>query len=158
MSDHAPHVIHQHWQGSTAAESYTEPAAKASTAQPILMAKPPVPTSVPSHNGGDDTRWNPEDLFGAALSTCFMYTFLALAKKVRVDVVAYDDTLTLDMVTEERRTRVARATIAPKVTLAPGSNAKKAATMFGKAHKYCVIANSTTAEIVLDPTFVVAEG
>mgnify|MGYP006424210297 CR=1 FL=1 len=154
MSDaHAPHVVFQHWEGSTADEAYS----KASEARPILDAKPQLGTSVPSSSGGDDTRWNPEDMFGAALSTCFMYTFLALAKKVRLDVLAYDDTVTLDMVTEERRTRVAKATVAPTVTLAAGSNAKKAATMFGKAHKYCVIANSTTAEVVLAPTFVLAD-
>lgn len=86
-----------------------------------------------------------------------MYTFLALAKKVRVDVRAYDDTVSLFLVTEDRRQRIARAVIAPTVTLAPGANAEKAAVMFGKAHKYCVVANSTTAEVVLDPTFVVAE-
>lgn len=154
MSDaHAPHIIRQQWEGSTADAAYS----MASTAQPILDAKPPLGTSVPSHNGGDDTRWNPEDMFGAALSTCFMYTFLALAKKVRVDVRSYDDEVELELVTEERRTRIARATLSPTITLAAGSNEKKAATMFGKAHKYCVIANSTTAEIVLAPTFVVAD-
>lgn len=150
---HAPHVVFQRWAGSTAAETYS----MASTARPILDAKPAVPTSVPSHNGGDDRRWNPEDLFGAALSTCFMYTFLALAKKVRVDVVAYDDEVTLDMATEDRQTRIARATLAPTITLAAGAHAAKAETMFGKAHKYCVIANSTTAEIVLAPRFVVQD-
>lgn len=154
MSDaHPPHVVFQRWEGSTAAGSPS----MVSVARPIAEAKPPLCTSVPSASGGDDTRWNPEDLFGAALSTCFMYTFLALAKKVRVDVVAYDDEVRLDLVTEDRRTRIATATLSPTVTLAPGSNAGKAATMFGKAHKYCVIANSTTATVVLAPTFVVAD-
>jgi organic hydroperoxide reductase OsmC/OhrA len=148
------HVVHQHWEGSTAAESYP----MASTAWPILAGKGQVATSVPGHNGGDDSRWSPEDLFGAALSTCFMYTFLALAKKVRVDVRAYDDTVEMFLVTEERQTRIARAVLAPRITLAPGSNAAKAATMFEKAHKYCVIANSTSAEVVLRPTFVEADG
>ena len=59
----------------------------------------------PDH-GGTGEDWDPEDLYGAALSTCFLYTFLALAKKARLDVVAYDDTVTLHLVTEERRTRI----------------------------------------------------
>lgn len=46
-----PHVIHQRWAGSTADE-YD----KQSTATARLPEKPPIPTSVPSHHGGDDTR------------------------------------------------------------------------------------------------------
>ncbi len=152
MSETPTHVIHQHWSGSTAGE-YT----MASTATARLDSKPPIPTSVPADMGGDDGRWNPEDLFGAALSTCFMYTFLAPAKKVRIDVRAYDDTLSLDLITEDRHTRITRAVVAPTITLAPGSSVSKATTMFEKSHKYCIIANSTSAEVVLQPQFVVAE-
>ncbi len=68
-------------------------------------------------------------------------------------MVAYDDTVRVHLVTEDRRTRIGRAVLAPVVTLAAGSDLDKAETMFHKAHKYCVIANSTSAEVVLEPEF-----
>lgn len=142
-----PIVVTQSWRGSTAAASYPH------RSEAEAAGKPALTTGVSPDHGGTGEDWDPEDLYGAALSTCFLYTFLALAKKARLDVVAYDDTVTLHLVTEERRTRIDRVVLAPVVTLAAGSNLDKAATMFHKAHKYCVIANSTAATLELDPSF-----
>lgn len=153
MSD--PFVVHQRWEGTTA---HGRPEhSRVSTVH--IPGKPPVPTSVAPDYQGHADRLNPEDLFGAALSTCMMYTFLSLARKARVDVRAYDDTVEVFLVTEDKRTRIERAVVRPVVTLAPGAKVSKAQTMFDKSHKYCIIANSTTAEVVLQPTFeVLAEG
>lgn len=140
-------AIKLHWTGSTAAARYPHHA-RASAA-----GKPDLATGVGPAFGGTGEEWDPEDLFGAALSTCLMFTFLALARKVRLDVVDYADTVTLTMVTEDRRTRVSRAVVSPVVTLAAGDNLEKAETMFHKSHKYCVMANSTSAEVVLEPVF-----
>ena len=144
----SPIRITQLWEGSTAQGVDGE-----STA--FAAGKPPLPTSTDPSFGGDGGCWNPEDLYGAALSTCFMYTFLALARKVRIDVRRYEDQVDLELVTEDKRTRIQRATLSPTIQLAPGSSANKARAMFEKSHKYCVIANSSAVEIILAPVFVV---
>jgi organic hydroperoxide reductase OsmC/OhrA len=143
MSDE--HSVRIHWEGSTTSE-YTRDA--------IVSAdgKPALPVSAGSQYLGDPQRWNPEDLFAASLSTCHMLTFLALAKKVGLDVRRYDEfaTATLDKI--GRFTRVVRVRLAPRIAVAPGTDEAKVREMFAKAHKYCFIANSTTAEVVLEPS------
>ncbi|UJR85679.1 OsmC family protein [Sandaracinus amylolyticus] len=141
------------WQGTTAGPAEHTRNAVASTGQ-----KPDIPVSAGGAYLGDDTRWNPEDLFGASLATCHMLTFLALAKKVKIDVRRYEDNVSVRIEAVEGVTRVTRVLLAPTITIAPGSDAEKARVMFEKAHKYCFIANSTTAEVVMEPTVVVEGG
>jgi len=143
-----PNIITLRWTGSTA-EGDDYPRHAVASAD----GRPDVETGVGPSYGGSGADWDPEDLFGAALSTCLMFTFLALARKVRLDVVEYADTATVTLVTEDRRTRIARVVVSPVVTLAAGDSLDKAETMFHKSDKYCIIANSTTAEVVLEPTF-----
>ena len=50
-----------------------------------------VPGSSPTVFGGEATRYNPEELVAMALAHCHMLTYLALAAKKRVAVLAYED-------------------------------------------------------------------
>jgi organic hydroperoxide reductase OsmC/OhrA len=136
------------WSDSTAAE-YSRDAVVTGP------QKPELPTSAGPTYGGDPSRWNPEELFGSAVAMCHMLTFLALAKKARIDVRAYaDDALvTLDVV--DGVTRVTRVLLRPTITVAAGADAKKTEELFRKAHKYCFISNSITSETVMEPNVVV---
>lgn len=135
------------WSGTTATREYTRDA-EATTGD-----KPPIPLSAGGGYGGDDTRWNPEDLLGASLSMCHMLTFLALAAKTGLDVRGYTGDTDVVLDTVDKVTRVTTITLKPTITLGPGADAAKAADLFEKAHKYCFIANSVTAEVVMSPTF-----
>lgn len=133
------------WEGSTASEYGRD--AVASTA-----GKQDIAVSAASSYGGNDARWNPEDLLGASLSTCHMLTFLALAKKVRLDVRGYEDRVTVMLDTVDKVTRVTKIRLAPTIRVAPGTNAAKVREMFEKAHKYCFIGQSITSEVLMEPT------
>ena len=134
------------WTGSTADRGYGR---DASASAP---GKPELPMSAGSAHEGDATRWNPEDTLAASLGMCHMLTFLALASKVGLDVRAYDGHSESVLDTVDRVTRVTTIRLTPTITLAAGSDEAKAKTMFEKAHKYCFIANSITAEVVMEPT------
>ena len=108
------------WQGTTAGPAEHTRNAVASTEQ-----KPDIPVSAGGAYLGDDTRWNPEDLFGASLATCHMLTFLALVKKVKVDVHRYVDDVSVRIETVEGVTRVTRVRLAPTITIAPGGDVEK---------------------------------
>jgi organic hydroperoxide reductase OsmC/OhrA len=137
-----------HWRGSTLPEDYNRNTVASAPGKHGIHA-----SSGPGF-GGDAARWNPEDLFGAALAQCHLLTFLALAHKVKLDVLTYDDDVTVELVTEGRTSRIGRVTLAPTIGVAPGTDADLVRTMFEKAHKYCFVANSTTAEVVMTPTVV----
>lgn len=137
------------WQGSTAGDYDKSGVASAPGKVHDLM------TTTAPHFGGDPARWNPEELFGISLSLCHELTFLALAKKVRLDVRSYEDDVKVFLDTVDGVTRVTKVRLAPNISVAAGDPAK-VKEMFEKAHKYCFVANSITAEVVLEPTIVMA--
>ena len=139
------------WTGNTTEPDYTR---NGVSEKPGGLA--PVPTSAGVANGGDGTRWNPEDILTSALATCHMLTFLALAHKTRLEVRSYLDTAESTMDTVDKVTRVVEIALRPTITVAPGTDAAKVEEMFQKAHKYCVIANSITAKVIMEPTVVSA--
>ena len=138
------------WTGSTADPAYPR---DAELTKPAGAAA--IPASAMAKFGGDPARWNPEDLLAATLAHCHMLTFLALAAKVRLDVRGYRDQPESEVVTEDKVTRVGAIRLRPTITVAPGTDAAKVEEMFRKAHKYCVIANTVTAEVAMEPRIVV---
>ncbi len=139
-----------HWVGSTlTAGEYSRDAIAQSPGKPTIIT-----SSAPGY-AGNGTRWNPEDMFGAALATCHMLTFFALAKKAGVDVHAYDDNAeaTLEMV--DKAMRISKIKLAPTIAVAAGTDEAKVRELFEKAHKYCFVANSITTAVDMQPTVVV---
>jgi organic hydroperoxide reductase OsmC/OhrA len=104
--------------------------------------------------GGSDAALDPEDAVVAALSACHMLTFLAIAAKRRLVVLAYAD----DAVGElgpgpDGRTALTRVTLRPVVTFAAGGApaAEAFAKLHAKAHEHCFIANSVRSEVRIEP-------
>lgn len=62
-----------------------------------------VPASAAKEYRGDEKRVNPEEALVAALSSCHMLTFLALAARRNLSIDAYEDTRSVC----SRRTRPA---------------------------------------------------
>jgi organic hydroperoxide reductase OsmC/OhrA len=138
------------WSGNTADPDYTR---SGEVTKPAGQVALPV-SSIPPF-GGDGARWNPEDLLASSLATCHMLTFLALAAKTQLEVRSYVDQAASTMDTIERISKVVEIALRPTITVAPGTDVAKVEELFQKAHKYCVIANSITAKVVMEPTVVV---
>jgi len=137
------------WSGNTLDPSYSR---SAELSKPQGLAAIPV-SSLPVY-GGSAERWNPEDLLAGTLAHCHMLTFLALAAKARVEVLGYADRAEATLVTEDRVSRVGRILLQPTIRVAAGTSAAKVEELFHKAHKYCVIANSVTSEVAMEPRVV----
>jgi organic hydroperoxide reductase OsmC/OhrA len=139
-----------HWIGSTlTAGEYSRDAVANSPGKPMITT-----SAAPGYNG-NAARWNPEDMFGAALATCHMLTFFALAKKAGLDIHGYDDNAvaTLEMV--DKAMRISTIKLAPTITVAVGTDEAKVHELFEKAHKYCFVANSVTTKVEMAATIVV---
>jgi organic hydroperoxide reductase OsmC/OhrA len=119
---------------------------------------------------GDASLWNPEDMLVASLSTCHCLSYLALASRAGIRVVAYEDSArgTMDLVGGV--IRFTRVVLRPKVTLAlpstvgPARGAErapagveKALALHAKAHHECFIAASVNFPVETEPTVVLAE-
>lgn len=115
-------------------------------------------SSAPSFQG-DPARANPEQLFVGALSACQALTYLALAARKQLPVVAYEDDAEGVLEKVEGRTRMSRVVLRPRITLegiaddgAAGEMLATAHALVGRAHAACFIANSVTVEVTLAPS------
>jgi organic hydroperoxide reductase OsmC/OhrA len=104
--------------------------------------------------GGDDAKHNPEDLLLAALSTCHLLSYLALAARAGLPVAAYEDDASCVVDMKDGRVRVTEATLRPTVTLAAGGDAEKATKLHAQAHQICFIANSLNFPVAIEPRIV----
>ena len=118
--------------------------------------KPTLPGSSDPSFRGNPTRYNPEELLVASLSSCHMLWYLHLCAVNNIVVVAYTDHAKGWM--EERENGLgafARVLLKPRVTIHPGGNVELAQQLHHDAHDYCFIANSvkfpveTEAEIAI---------
>ena len=107
---------------------------------------------------GDAERLNPEQLLVAAASSCHFLSFVAIAARRRLDVVAYADDAEGVMPEDDRPMRLTRIVLHPQVTFRssdPGASLADdaVATLHDKAHHLCFIANSLTSELLVEPSF-----
>lgn len=108
-------------------------------------------SSAPAYKGEAD-RVDPEEAFVAALSSCHMLTFLAIAAKKKLVVDAYEDRAVGRLEKNaEGRLAVTSVDLHPHVAFAPGI-AVDAATLkrlHHDAHEACFIANSVKTLVIV---------
>jgi organic hydroperoxide reductase OsmC/OhrA len=106
------------------------------------VGKPVIAASSDAAFRGDRTRWNPEELLLAALSSCHQLAYLHLCTVAGVVVVDYVDAAEGVMEeTEDGGGRFTHVVLRPKVTVASG-DMEKAKELHHEAHAKCFIANS----------------
>ena len=92
---------------------------------------------------GDKTKYNPEELFVASLSTCHMLWYLHLCSEAGVIVIDYADNATgIMQETEDGGGHFTEVTLHPEVVVRDKSMIEKANELHDKANKLCFIANS----------------
>ena len=105
---------------------------------------------------GDASLHNPEDLLLASLAACHMLTYLALATRSRLVVVAYEDAAVGTMLFEGASGKFTEVLLKPKVTVAAGSDLALAERLHHDANAGCFIARSVNVPIRHQPTTEVA--
>jgi organic hydroperoxide reductase OsmC/OhrA len=104
---------------------------------------------------GDRTRWNPEELLVAALSSCHQLSYLHLCADVGIVVVEYVDHAEGWMVeTPDGSGQFTRVVLRPKVTISAG-DAAKAKELHHEAHAKCFIARSVNFPVENEPEIAV---
>ena len=98
---------------------------------------------------------NPEELFVTALASCQLLTYLALAPRAGVTVLAYEDHPQGTLAIAERRMRMTEVLLRPAITVAAGTDEVKARALVETAHDGCFIANSVTCAVRVEATVTV---
>jgi organic hydroperoxide reductase OsmC/OhrA len=108
----------------------------------VVEGKPEIPASSDPNFRGDATRYNPEELLVASLSSCHMLWYLHLCSVNNIVVIDYQDSA--EGVMSERSDgsgEFVRVTLKPRITISSGDR-ERARALHHEAHEKCFIANS----------------
>lgn len=109
-------------------------------------------SSAPEYLGKRELA-NPEEMLVAALSSCHMLTFLAIAAKSRLTLESYEDRAsgTLEK-GSDGKLWVTKVVLRPKVSFSGAvPSAQKVKDMHDKSHHHCFIASSVKTEVSVEP-------
>lgn len=97
---------------------------------------------------GDKSKYNPEELFLASISSCHMLWYLHLCSVNNVVVVEYKDEAKGTMIeNKDGSGQFESVTLYPSVVVQNGSMIELASSLHQQANKMCFIANSCNFEI-----------
>jgi organic hydroperoxide reductase OsmC/OhrA len=142
--------INLHWQRAEA-ELKTGAYSNAHTVQ--FNDRYDLPVDSAPDWGGDPANTNPEQALAAALSSCHMMTFLALAAKAGWPVASYHDHAVAHLGKNPKgKMSVTQIDLHPVVRFDTGFAVDDAALteMQDRAHRYCFVANSLSDSVVVN--------
>ena len=114
--------------------------------------KPPIPGSSDPSFRGDASRYNPEELLVASLSSCHMLWYLHLCAVNHLTVIEYRDAASGVMSeNEDGSGEFVRVVLRPKVKIAAEDSRARAIELHHEAHKLCFIARSVNFPVEIEP-------
>jgi len=113
--------------------------------------KPVIQASSDPAFMGDATKYNPEELLVAALSSCHMLWFLHLCSDHGIVVVDYKDEATGVMLETASGGHFTEVVLHPLVTVSDKAHINKANELHHEANKKCFIANSCNFPVKHEP-------
>ncbi|MBA3967835.1 MAG: OsmC family protein [Nitrospirales bacterium] len=112
-----------------------------------------VPASAAPAYRGNPAHVNPEEAFVAALASCHMLTFLAMAAKKRFVVDRYSDhAVGLLEIHQNKKLAITRAILRPQVIFGGPSlpTQEQIHAFHEQAQSECFIANSVTTDVTVE--------
>jgi organic hydroperoxide reductase OsmC/OhrA len=104
---------------------------------------------------GDPSRYNPEELLVASLSTCHMLWFLHLCSDAAIVVTDYRDEAAGTMAeASDGGGRFMEVILRPRAAIADPARIAEATALHARAHELCFIARSVNFPVKLQPVVV----
>lgn len=117
---------------------------------PILDVAPPPEFQ------GDDHTWTPEHLFVAAVNSCYMATFSAIAEMSKPEFVRFTSKATgLLEKLEGKGYQLTEVMLKVKVVIRNEEDRERATRLLEKAQRNCFISNSIKGDVKLSPEILV---
>lgn len=116
------------------------------------VGRPQLRLSSPAEFGGDGDYHNPEEMLLAAVSSCQMLTFLAIAEHEGIAVRRYEDDPRLLVRKGKRGLEVEKIMLRPMIELASPEGILRVRELVQKAHQRCLIAAALACDVFVAPT------
>lgn len=123
---------------------------------PELNSKIEVATP-PQFPKGVEGVWSPEHFFTAAVNSCFMTTFLAIAENSRLEFKEFNCNAVgiLDQV--DGKYLMTEVVLSPTLVITKEEDKEKALRVLDKSEKACLISNSIKSKVSLNPSVTILE-
>jgi len=114
---------------------------------PVIAAGAP-----PEFKGREGGIWAPEHLFVAALNSCYMLTFLAIAEFSKIAIVSFSSSAKgkLEKIAGSSY-QVTEIVVKPRVLIASVDDLARMPRIFEKAKENCFVSNSIRSTIKIEP-------
>lgn len=116
---------------------------------PVLNDKIKVATP-PEFSGGVAGLWSPEHFFVAAVNSCLMTTFLAIAENSKLAFESFDCSAEGTLEKEEGKFKITEVSLSPVLVVLHEKDIERAGRIIEKAEAACLISNSITSRIKLN--------
>jgi peroxiredoxin-like protein len=112
---------------------------------------PDLVAEAPADFDGPGDAWSPEQLLLAAVETCFLLTFRAVAKASGIEftTLAIDGEAVVDRA--DGRMRVTEIVLRPRLALPAGVDATRVRRALEKAEHACLVSASLSTPVRLEP-------
>jgi organic hydroperoxide reductase OsmC/OhrA len=113
--------------------------------------KPGFRVASPPEFKGEEGVWSPEDLFVAAVNICTMTTFLSLASRKELQLVSYSSGAEGLLEFSDGSYRFTKVILHPQIRVKYIKDIGLAHELLESAHHKCLITNSISSEISIEP-------
>ena len=127
---------------------------KGTLSSPVLPTQIEVATP-PDFPKGMKDIWTPEHLFIASVNSCYMATFLVVAENSKFEFISFDCNSVGIVETINETLAVTQITLKPKVVVKSAEHEEQLMKILEKSNKECLISNSVTTKISLEPIITV---
>lgn len=127
---------------------------KGELSSPELNQKIEVATPPPFPKGMEEI-WSPEHLFTAAVSSCIMTTFFAIAENFKLEFVNFTCNASGKLERIEGKYLMTEVIVYPEVTILKDEDYSKAQRVLEKSEAACLISNSIKAKVTMNPSVTV---
>ncbi len=95
--------------------------------------------------------WSPEHLMVAAVNSCLMTTFLAVAENSKFDFINFESSANGKLEKIDGKYVISEIILSPIVSIADPEDKSKAEKVLQKAETACIISNSIKSKIIFEP-------
>ena len=120
---------------------------------PELTSKIEIATP-PQFPKGLEGLWSPEHLFTAAVNSCFMTTFLSIAENSRLEFTEFSCSAIGNLDQVDGKFLMTEIILNPVLVITKEADREKALRVLEKSEKACLISNSITSNVILNPTII----
>ena len=93
--------------------------------------------------------WSPEHLFTAAVNSCLMTTFLAIAENSKLDFISFDCHSKGKLEKADGKLLMTEVILEPKVAIKNEEDREKAERVLQKSEAACLISNSIKSKVTM---------